>query len=55
MICRGGGGGIHRLAFMSTTADPKVAVFYAGTGPGSVFMIDYTIASRAADISFLSQ
>jgi len=51
----GGFAGGTELAFMSTTADPKVAVFYAGTGPGSVFMIDYTIASRAADISFLSQ
>jgi len=51
----GGFAGGTELAFMSTTADPKVAVFYAGTGPGSVFMIDYTIASRAADTSFLSQ
>jgi len=51
----GGFAGGTELAFMSTTADPEVAVFYAGSGPGSVFMIDYTIASRAADISFLSQ
>jgi len=47
-------GGVE-LAFMSTTLDPSVAVTYSGKGPGSIFIIDFGIASRGASLQFLSQ
>ena len=43
------------LAFMSTTLDPAVALFYSGKGPGSIFIIDFGMASRGASLQFLSQ
>jgi len=47
-------GGVER-AFMSTTTDPAVAVSYAGDGPGSIFIMDFGMASRGASLRFLSQ
>jgi len=47
-------GGVE-LAFMSTTTDPEVALTYAGKGPGSIFIIDFGMASRGASLQFLSQ
>ena len=47
-------GGVE-LAFMSTTLDPKVALDYSGKGPGSIFIIDFGMASRGASLRFLSQ
>ena len=47
-------GGVE-LAFMSTTLDPEVALFYTGKGPGSIFVIDFGMASRGASLQFLSQ
>jgi hypothetical protein len=43
------------LAFTSCTKSPKVALQYAGKGPGSIFVIDFGIGSRGAAIQFLSQ
>lgn len=47
-------GGVE-LGFISTTPLPEVAVQYAGKGPGSIFVIDFTMAARGAAILFLSQ
>merc|ERR1711935_1189398 len=47
-------GGVE-LAFMSTTPSAEVAVFYAGTGKGSIFVVEFSMASRGANIAFLSQ
>jgi len=47
-------GGVE-LAFMSTTKSPEVALTYSGSGPGSIFVIDFDIATRGAAIRFLSQ
>ena len=46
---------LAQLAFMSTTKSPKVALQYSGKGPGSIFVIDFGMASRGAAIQFLSQ
>jgi hypothetical protein len=40
---------------MSTTKAADVALTYSGKGPGSIFVIDFGIASRGAAINFLSQ
>ena len=40
---------------MSTTFDQGVAQSFAGTGRGSIFKIEFTVASRGASLSFLSQ
>jgi hypothetical protein len=40
---------------MSTTKSPEVALTYSGSGPGSIFVIDFDIATRGAAIRFLSQ
>ena len=40
---------------MSTTPSAEVAVFYAGRGEGSIFVVEFSMASRGANIAFLSQ
>ena len=40
---------------MSTTPSAEVAVFYAGKGEGSIFVVEFSMASRGANIAFLSQ
>ena len=40
---------------MSTTNSPAIAAQYAGKGRGSIFVFDYELTSRGADLSFLSQ
>ena len=49
-------GGVE-LAFMSTTLDPCVAIDYSGGAftAGSLFVIDFDMASRGAAINWLSQ
>jgi hypothetical protein len=47
----------EQLAFMSTTPLPEVAVKYSGKQEeaGSIFAIDFDMASRGAEIDWLSQ
>ena len=48
-------GGVER-AFMSTTRSPEVALDYSGGGRrGSIFAIDFDMASRGAAVQWLSQ
>ena len=47
-------GGVER-SFTSTTTNPAVALDYAGSGPGSIFVIDFEFTSRAASVGWLSQ
>ena len=48
-------GGVER-AFMSSTPSPEVAVKYSGNeAAGSIFAIDFDMASRGAAIDWLSQ
>ena len=46
---------VAQLAFMSTTKSPEVALQYSGKGAGSIFVIDFGMATRGAAIQFLSQ
>jgi hypothetical protein len=41
--------------FHVTSESAEVALNYSGKGPGSIFAIDFNMASRGAPISFLSQ